>query len=103
MVRKVKARINHNHRRSGRQTARELNISVEQMQHILKNRLGLKALQFQKGQDPTPDQKKMRVKRAEELRRLHADGQLPNIVSSDEAPFVTEQHVNKQNDRVYLR
>lgn len=102
VIRSVKARIERNPRRSGRKMASELNISRERVQHILKNELGLKALKFQKVHDLTPGQKKVRVERAKELIRLHASGQLPNIVFSDEAPFVIEQHVNKQNDRVYL-
>lgn len=102
MVRKVKARIERNPRRSGRKMAAELNISRERMQHILKNVLRLKPLKFQKAHDLTPQQKKVRLERAKELLRLHESGSLPNIVFSDEAPFLIEQHVNKQNDRVYL-
>ena len=41
MIRKVKARFDRNPRRSGRKITRELNISREQMQHILKNKLEL--------------------------------------------------------------
>lgn len=102
MIRKVKARIQRNPRRSGRKMARELGISTERMQHILNNELGLKPLKFQKAHDLTPQQKKVRVERARELLRLHEGGQLPNIVFSDEIAFPIEQHVNKQNDRVYL-
>lgn len=102
MIRKVKARIDRNPRRSGRKIARELNISRERMQHILKNELGLKPLKFQKVQELTDAQKKVRLERAKELLRLHESGQLPNLVFSDEKPFQIEQFVNKQNDRVYL-
>ena len=41
MIRKVKARFDRNPRRIGRKIARELKISRERMQHILKNELGL--------------------------------------------------------------
>lgn len=102
MIRKVKATIDRNPRRSGRKMARELNISRERMQHILKNELGLKPLKFQKVQELTDAQKKVRLERAKELLRLHGSGQLPNLVFSDEKPFQIEQFVNKQNDRVYL-
>lgn len=102
MIRKVEKRIQRNPRRSGRKMARELNISRERMQHILKNELGLKPLKFQKGQDLTPAQKKVRLERAKELLRLAESGELPNLVFSDESPFVIEQYVNKQNDRIYL-
>lgn len=102
MVRKVKKRIERNPRRSGRQMARELHISVERMQHILKNELKVKPYKFQKMQDLTDAQKKVRLDRAKELLRLADSGQLPNIVFSDEKNFLIEQFVNKQNDRVYL-
>lgn len=102
MIRKVKARFDRNPRRSGRKIARELNISRERIQHILKNELGLKPLKFQKVQELTDAQKKVRLERAKELLRLHESGQLPNLVFSDEKPFQIEQFVNKQNDRVYL-
>ena len=48
MIRKVKATFDRNPRLCGRKIARELNISRERMQHILKNELGLKPLKFQK-------------------------------------------------------
>lgn len=102
MVRKVKARIERNPRRSGRQMAAELKISRERMQHILSNKLGLKALKFQKAHDLTPAQKKVRLDRAKELLRLHAAGNLSQIVFSDEKNYCIQQYVNKQNDRVYL-
>jgi inhibitor of nuclear factor kappa-B kinase subunit alpha len=102
MVRKVKKRIDRNPRRSGRKMARELNISQGSMRNILKNELGLKPLKFQKVQDLTDAQKKVRLERAKELLRLAESGNLPNLVFSDEKPFIIEQFVNKQNDRVYL-
>ena len=33
---------------------------------------------------------------------LADSGELPNLIFSDEKPFVIQQFVNKQNDRVYL-
>lgn len=102
MVRKVKKRIERNPRRSGRKMARELNISQYAIRQILKNELGLKPLKFQKVQDLTDAQKKVRLEKAKELLRLAESGELPNLVFSDEKPFVIQQFVNKQNDRVYL-
>lgn len=102
MIRKVQKRIERNPRRSGRKMARELNISQRSMQRILKDELGLKPLKFQKAQDLNDKQKKVRLERAKELLRLAESGRLPNLVFSDEKPFVIEQFVNKQNDRVYL-
>jgi len=45
---------------------------------------------------------KVRLERAKELLRLAENGELPNLVFSDEKPFVIQQFLNKQNDRVYL-
>lgn len=102
MVSKVHKRIARNQVRSGRKMARELNISHQSMQRILRNELGLRPYKFQKMHDLTDKQKKVRLQRAKELIRLAESGQIPNIVFSDESPFVIEQYVNKQNDRVYL-
>ena len=57
MIRKVKAIFDRYPRRSARKIARELNISRERVQHILKNELGLKPLKFQKVQQLTGGQK----------------------------------------------
>ena len=46
-------------------------------------------------------QRKFRLKRAEELFRLHDSGQLWNVVFSDENPLHIGQFVKKQIDRVY--
>ena len=58
IIRKVKARSDQNPRRSGGKIARELNISREWMQHILKNELWLKPLKLQKVQELTDRQQK---------------------------------------------
>ena len=83
MIRKVRARFDRYSCRSGRKIARELNILRERMQHILKNELGLKPLKFQKVQELTDGQKKVRLERAKELLRLHKNGQLPKLVFCD--------------------
>ena len=102
MIRRVKARFYWNPRHSGWKIARELNISRERIQYILKNELRLKPLKFQKVQGLTNWQKKVGLVRAKELLRLHDSSQLRHLVFSDEKPFQIEQFVNKQNDRVYL-
>lgn len=102
MVRKVKKRLERNPRRSGRQMAKELNISQDSIRRILKNELHVKPYKFQKAHDLTPKQKKVRLDRAKELLRLDERGEFPNIVFSDEKNFPIEQFVNSQNDRVYL-
>lgn len=103
MVRRVKAKIDRNPRRSGRKMAAELKISQTSMRKILKNELKVKPLKIQKAHGLTPEQMKVRVERSKSLKRLHESGLLPNIVFSDEKIFTIEQFVNKQNDRVYLK
>ena len=89
-------------RRCGQKMAHELKISQYAIRQILKNELGVKPLKIQKVQDLTEAQKKVRLVRAKELLRLAENGELPNLGFSDEKPFVIQQFVNKQNDRVYL-
>ena len=101
-IQKVKSRFDWHLRRSGRKFARELNVSRERIQHILKNKLELKPFKFQKVQKLTDGQKKVRLERAKDLLCLHESGQLLNLVFSDKKPFQIEQFVKKQNDRVYL-
>ena len=87
IIRKVKPRFHRNPRRRGRKIARELNILRDRMQHILKNKLGLKPLKFQKVQKLSDGQKNVRLKRAKEVHRLHKNGQLPKLVFSKEKRF----------------
>ena len=63
MMRKVKARLDRNPRRSGRKIARELNISRQRMQHMLKNEFGRKPLKFQKVQELPNGPKKLDLKK----------------------------------------
>ena len=74
MIRKVTARFDRNLGCSGRKIDRERNILRERMQHILKKELGLKPLKFQKVQELTNEQKKVRLERAKELLRSHESG-----------------------------
>ena len=102
MVQKVKARLERDPRRSGKQMAKELKISQSSMQRLLKKELKVKPYKFQKAHDLTAQQKTVRFKRAKELLRLHESDEFPNIVFSDEKNFPIEQFINSQNDRVYL-
>ena len=56
-------------------------------------------MKIQKVQDLSEAQKNVRHK---ELLRLAESGELPNLVFSDEKPFVIQKFVNKQNECVYL-
>jgi transposase len=102
MIRKVKARISRNPRRSGRKLARDLHVSHKSIQQILKIDLQLKPYKIQKVQDLTPAQKAVRLERCKALKRLHEANDLKNLVFSDEKIFTVQQYVNKQNDRVWL-
>ena len=66
----------------------------------MKNELGVRPLKIQKVQNLTEAQKEVRLVRVKELLRFAQSGELPNLVSSDEKPYVIQQFVNKQNDRV---
>lgn len=58
MIRKVKARIQRNPRRSGHQMAKELKISQRSIRRILNDVLKVKAYKLQEAHDPPPQQKK---------------------------------------------
>lgn len=102
MVRKVLKRIERNPRQSANKMALSMKTSRSNIMRILKTDLHLKPLKIQKVQDLTPAQKKVRLQRAKQLKRLAASGLLPSIVFSDEKIFTVQQYVNKQNDRVWL-
>ena len=74
-----------------KKNARELNISRKQMQHILKNELGLKPLKFQNVQELIDGQKQVGLERAKELLRLHESGQLPNYLPKGSAEYLKLQ------------
>lgn len=101
-VKKVRERIRRNLRRSANELAKELHVSTESMNRILKNDLGLKPYKRQKVHELSAKQKKVRLDRSKALLRRHARGDFPNIVFSDEKNFPLEQYLNKQNDRVWL-
>lgn len=62
MVRKVKASLEQNPRRSGNQMAKELKISQRSNRRILQNELKVKPYKFQKAHNLTPMQKKLESK-----------------------------------------
>ena len=100
MIRKVKTRFVGNPCRSDRKIARVLNTSREQIQRMLKNKLGLKPLKFQKVQELTDGKKKVILERARELLRLHEKWSVTEFVFFffffffDEKPFQIEQFVD---------
>uniref|UniRef100_A0A182YQU6 Tc1-like transposase DDE domain-containing protein n=1 Tax=Anopheles stephensi TaxID=30069 RepID=A0A182YQU6_ANOST len=50
----------------------------------------------------SPMHKKVILTKAKELLRFAESGEWPNLVFSNEKPFVIQQFMNEQNDRVYL-
>ena len=62
MIGKVKVRFEGNPSHSDRKISRDLNISRERIQHILKIELGLKPLKLQKLQQLTDGEKKLHWK-----------------------------------------
>lgn len=61
IVNKVRDRIKQNPRLSATQLAKDMNVSQESMQRILKNNLGLKSHKQQKFQVLKPKQEKVRM------------------------------------------
>lgn len=102
MVKKVRKRLKRNPRRSANKMAKDLKISDRSVRRILENKLKTNPYKIQKVHQLTNEQKKLRVKKAKELKRRAASGHLENIVFSDEKVFTVQQVLNKQNDRVWL-
>ena len=101
MVRRVRARLYRNPKRSAKKMAIQVGISPRSMRRILKNKLKTKPFKIQKVQDLNDNQKATRMERARQLKSRYGKGELPNIVFTDEKIFTVEQYVNKQNDRIW--
>lgn len=102
-VQKVRCRLRRNPERSANQLAKDLDVSDRSMRRILKTKLNVRPLKKNKSQELTLLQRQKRLNRSKELIRLLDCGQLPNLVFSDESTFCVEQHLNRQNDRVWLK
>lgn len=102
MVKKVRERIRRNPKQSANFLAKSLCVSDRSVRRILKDKIGAKPYKMQQVQTLSDSQKKERVKRSKALKRRHANGDLENIVFSDEKIFTVQQVINKQNDRVWL-
>lgn len=102
-IHKAKLQIQRNPRQNSRKTAKETKISDRCIRGIMKDHLHIKPYKIQKVHALNIKQKKLRLERARELKRLAANEEFPNIVFSDEQIFTIEQFVNKQNNRVWVR
>ncbi|EYB87601.1 hypothetical protein Y032_0259g473 [Ancylostoma ceylanicum] len=69
----------------------------------MKEDLGLRSFKLQKVQELLSAQKRNRLTRSRLLLRRSANGELENMVFSDEKIFTVEQVWNKQNDRLWLK
>lgn len=103
IIKTVRERLRRNPRRSASKLAKELDLSRTTVMRILKDKLNVRPYKIQKKHELTATQMKVRMERAKEIIRRHGNGDLPNIVFSDEKNFTIQQFVNKQNDRVWLQ
>lgn len=104
VIKAVRERVRRNPKRSARQMAKDMNVSVTSMRTIVKNDLQLSPYKMRKRQYLTPAQKHKRLERAKLLLgELKAGTAEREIVFSDEKLFTIEATVNNQNDRVYAK
>ncbi|XP_047138961.1 uncharacterized protein LOC124814903 [Hydra vulgaris] len=95
IIKVVRERLRRNPARSGRQLAKELNMSYTSMQKVIKLPASLTK---QKIAGLTDKNKVERVKPCKSLLKRHGGA---DIVFSDEKMFTLEHPLNRQNDRVY--
>ncbi|KIH66733.1 hypothetical protein ANCDUO_02941 [Ancylostoma duodenale] len=70
---------------------------------IVKGNLGLRPSKLQKIQELSSAQERNRLTRSRALLKRAANGELENMVFSDEKIFTVEQVLNRQNDRLWLK
>lgn len=102
LIKAVRERIRRNPERSARKLAADFQVSNTTMRRVLKNDLQLKPYKKRKLHGLTTKQREKRVKRSRALLKRHGKKSIENIIFSDEKLFVIEQHLNAQNDRIYL-
>jgi len=97
----IKKRVLRNRLVSMRKIARETGISDRSVRRIAKNELNLKPYKLQKVQLLTDENKRVRLQRCRQLKRLAAGQRWERIVFTDEKLFTVEQAHNHQNDRIW--
>ena len=98
-IKTVQEMVRRNSKRSARQVAKEMNVSVTSMRRVIKNYLMLLPYKMWMRQNL----KEKRLDRAKIfLRNWKAGTTKREIVFSDEKLFTIETSVKNQNDRVYL-
>ena len=100
LVKAVRERIKRNPRRCLRKMAVEMNVNLEVMRKLVKDKLKIKCYKLQKVAGLSEAQKEKRLKRCKQLLKRYDDNDVKRILFSDEKLFVTEQQINKQNHRI---
>ena len=96
----IRNRILRNPKRSMRKMGKELGISKDSVNTIIKKNLGLKSFKVQKAHVLTERMKKVRLQRSKLLKQRFGRAKHRNIVFSDEKIFTIEEQFNKQNTRI---
>ncbi|EYC31082.1 hypothetical protein Y032_0004g1947 [Ancylostoma ceylanicum] len=100
---RLRKRLQRNPRQSSRKLSKDTGISRSTVMRIMKEDLGLRPFKLRKVQEFSSAQKRNRLTRSRLLLRGAANGELENIIFSDEKIFAVEQVLNKQNDRLWLK
>lgn len=101
LLRIMQQRIRRNPARSGRNMARDMNVSRTSMQRALKIDLGLKALRKSNVQMLSASDKAKRVAKCRAFLRRFTVADSNRIIFSDEKMFTVEAKLNRHNNRVY--
>lgn len=102
-VNRVRCRTRRNPELSMRKMARELGISNERVQNIVKNKLKLRPYKIARAHFLNEPMKAKRLTKAQRMLRLVGGGRLERILFTDEKIFTVEPIHNRQNHRQLLR
>ena len=100
-IKAVREKIRRKRRRSQRKMASRKGPSRSTIQRIILEDLKLRPYKRRKVHGLTKQQRQKRYERAKLLLERHENGNMKNIVFSDEKLFVIEEQLNAQNDRFY--
>lgn len=102
-VNKLRCRIRRNPERSMREMSKELNISRERVQFIIRKKLNMHSYKFCRGHYLSEASKINRLQKARKMLRLVGAGRLQKVLFTDEKIFTVERAHNPQNDRQLLK
>lgn len=103
MLKALKARIRRNPCRSQAKLALQFGTSSKTIRKALKVDLGLKPLKRGTCHMMTVPQKIARIKKCRRLLQRYATKKVKSILFTDEKVFNVEEHLNRQNDRIYAK